>query len=167
MLQAPPLPYSVAIAWWDDETKTGQNAEAYAGSLAKLVARSGAFSQSRYERSSNPSGQDLVATPTGEYCNSAVIPIFSIISLGIIPTIFQDEQCTGMLLRKRAGLPKREGIQINARYKGPVVMGWAALVVGLAPGWSYGEAADDARFAERFRLAVIRRRTDIERLAGR
>src|SRR5437773_916407 len=62
LLQDAPLPYSVAVAWWDEETKTGQNPEAYAGSLAKLVTASEAFKTSRYERSSTPSGQDLVAT---------------------------------------------------------------------------------------------------------
>ena len=167
LLQTDPLPYSVTVAWWDEVTKTGQNPEAYAGALAKLVEASGAFSANRYEQSSTPSGQDLVATSTGLYCNTAVIPALSIISLGVIPTIFQDEHCEGMLLRTAAGRPRSEGVQIEVRYKGPVVMGWAAVVVGALPGWSYGSVDGDARFAERFRLAVIRRRADIERLLGR
>lgn len=167
LLETAPLPYSVTVAWWDEQTRTGQNPDAYSGSLAQLVARCGVFRTSRYERSSNPSGQDLVATPTGEYCNSAVIPILSIISLGIIPTVFQDEQCAGMLLRKSAGRPKTESVQVDIRYKGPVIMGWAAVFVGALPGWSYGEVADDSRFAERFRIAAIRRRADIDRLLGR
>jgi hypothetical protein len=165
-LQSAPLPYSVTVAWWDEETKTGQSPEAYGGSLAKLVTASGTFQTSRYERSSTPSGQDLVATSTGLYCNTAVIPVFSIISLGVIPTIFQDEQCEGMLLRAAAGQPKSAGVEVAVRYKGPVIMGWVAVVVGALPGWSYGSVDGDSRFAERFRLAVIRRRADIERLVG-
>jgi hypothetical protein len=122
--------------------------------------------KSRSPRASRP-GQDLVATPTGEYGISAIIPLLSIISLGIVPTVFQDKQCDGMLPPTAAGRPKRESVRVDVRYKGAVVMGWAAVVVGALPGWSYGEVADDERFAARFRVAAIRKRPDIERLLGR
>jgi hypothetical protein len=167
LLQDPPLPYSVTVAWWDDETKTGQSAEAYNGSLAKIVADSGAFATSRYERSPAPSNQDLVATSTGLYCNTAVIPFVSAISLGLVPTVFQDEQCEGMLLRRAAGRPKSEGVEIEVRYKGTVVMGWAGVALGALPGWGWGSVERDSRYAERFRLAVVRRRADIDRLVQR
>jgi hypothetical protein len=103
----------------------------------------------------------------GLYCNSAVIPALSIISLGIIPTIFQDEHCEGMLLRRAAGRPKSEGVQIKMRYKGTVIMGWGAVVVGALPGWSYGSMESDSRFVERFRLAVMRQRAEIAQLVTR
>src|SRR5437667_6234988 len=57
LVDSGPLPYSVTVAWWDDQTKTGQSPEAYNGALARLVIASGAFKTSRYERSPNPSGQ--------------------------------------------------------------------------------------------------------------
>ena len=167
LADAPPLPYSATVAWWDEETKTGQDPGAYGGSLAKLVEASGAFQTHRYERSSSPSGQDLVATSTGLYCNTAVIPALSIISLGVIPTIFDDEQCAGMLLRKAAGRPKSEGVRVEMRFKGRVMMGWAAVAVGAMPGWAWGSVDTDTRFAERFKVAVLRRRDDIQRLVGR
>ena len=166
LLRAAPLPYAVTVAWWDENTKTGKDREAYGDALAKLVTASGAFNIARYERSSMPSGQDLVATSTGLYCNSAVIPLLSIISLGVIPTIIQDEYCEGMLLRTDAGRLKTDGVVIELRHRGPVIMGWIAVVVGMLPGWSHGSVERDPRFAERFRLAVIRRQTDIARLAG-
>jgi hypothetical protein len=167
LVDGPPLPYSATVAWWDEETKTGQDPGAYAGSLAKLVEEGHLFQTSRYERSSAPVGQDLVATSTGLYCNTAVLPALSVLSIGVIPTIWEDEQCEGMLLRKAAGRPKTEGVQIEIRFKGPVIMGWAAVVVGAMPGWAYGAVESDPRFADRFKLAVVRRRADIERLVGR
>jgi hypothetical protein len=166
LVDGSPLPYSVTVAWWDEETKTGQDPGAYAGNLAKLVDASHPFQTSRYERSSAPVGQDLVATSTGLYCNTAVLPALSILSIGVVPTIWEDEQCEGMLLRKAAGRPKSEGVQIDIRFKGPVMMGWAAVVVGAMPGWAYGPVDSDPRFADRFKLAVVRRRADIERLVG-
>ena len=71
-----------------------------------------------------------------------------------------------MLLRRVAGQPKDEGVQVVVRYKGTVIMGWVAVVVGALPGWSYGSVDGDSRFAERFRLATIARRGDIERVVG-
>lgn len=72
-----------------------------------------------------------------------------------------------MLLRSAPGRPKREAVQVEVRYKGTVVMGWAAVIVGALPGWAYGSAERDSRFAERFKVAVMRRRAEIERLVGR
>ena len=45
-------------------------------------------------------------------------------------------------------------------------MGWVGVIVGALPGWSYGSVNSDARFAERFRVEVLRHRAEIERLAG-
>jgi hypothetical protein len=70
LLREPALPYAVTVAWWDEATKTGQNADAYATALAKLLTASGAFRSTRYERSENPSGQDLVATSMGIHCDT-------------------------------------------------------------------------------------------------
>ena len=118
LLQSAPLPYSVTVAWWDEATKTGQNPEAYGGALAQLVTASGAFSRSRYERSSMPTGQDLVATSTGLYCNTAIIPLLSIISIGVIPTIFQDEHCEGMLLRRLRASRKAKACRSRSATRG-------------------------------------------------
>jgi hypothetical protein len=57
LLRNPPLPYTVTVAWCDEQTKTGQDPGAYACALARAVASSGAFKSNRYEQSSAPSGQ--------------------------------------------------------------------------------------------------------------
>src|SRR5438034_11550015 len=57
LVDSGPLPYSVTVAWWDDQTKTGQSPEAYSRALAKLVMASGAAKTARCERSPNPSGK--------------------------------------------------------------------------------------------------------------
>ena len=164
LLREAPLPYSVTVALWDDQTSTGQNPEAYASALAALVDASGTFKTSRYEHGAAPVGQELVATSTGAHCDSAVIPLLSIVTLGIVPTIFQDEHCEGMLLRRAAGQQKESGVQVEVHAQATSVLGWGAILVGALPGWSYGPVGDDSRFAERFRLAVVQRRADIDHL---
>ena len=95
-----------------------------------------------------------------------MIPLFTIISLGVIPTTFQDRRCEGMLLRRAAGEPKNSGVKVEVRFRGAVVMGWAAVLAGARPGWAYGSLARDSRFVDLFRLAVIQKRAEIDRLVA-
>jgi hypothetical protein len=132
--------------------------------LADLLTKSQAFRTVRFEREPG-AGTDLIASSTGLYCNTAVIPLFTIVSPGVVPTIFEDEDCQAMVLRS-AKNPARTSPEIVARYKGRVVMGWFAVPLGVMPGWSHGSAREDGRYAERFRVEVFRQREQIERIAA-
>lgn len=160
-----PLPHSVTVAWWGDEQRMSQNPAAYGEQLFKVLDASHAFTAVRYEPTAHPAASELVATSTGLYCNTAVIPLMTIISVGIIPTVFQDEQCQGMVLRGPAGAAPARALPFAVRYKGRVVMGWAALFLGLLPGWSYGSVGGDSRFTDRLRIAILRRQAQIDSMA--
>jgi hypothetical protein len=166
LLSKPPLPYSVTIVEWDAATraKTSQNPEAYARSLADVVIPSRAFREVRRETSSEAHAE-LAATSTGEYCNTAIIPVLSIFSVGIIPTVWQEEDCEGMFLRS-TNHPDRSPVRIDVRFKGTAMMGWASLLVGALPGWSWGDIRGDSAYHEMLRLEVTRRRAEIERLVA-
>jgi hypothetical protein len=166
LLRAPPLPYAVIIKQWDAETasRISRNPLAYAEALAGVLIPSGAFRSSRFEKNAQPTDGDLIATSTGDYCNSAVIPLFTILSLGIIPTVFDDEDCLGMELRHAGAPASARSVRIEFGNKRRVVMGWAAVIMGILPGWSHGSPRNDSRFYQRFRLAVISHQSEIERL---
>jgi len=166
LLTQPPLPYSVVIVEWDAATraKMSKNPEAYAQNLADVAVPSRAFREIR--RDVSPGAQaDLAATSTGAYCNTALIPVLSIISLGIIPTVWQEEDCEGMFLRSMK-FPDRPPVRIDVRFRGTAMMGWASFLVGALPGWSWGDIRGDSAYHEMLRLEVIRHRTEIERLVG-
>lgn len=169
LLSAPPLPYSVVVQPWAPEiaAQKSQNPLAYAERVAKTLTPSGAFRSCRFENKAQATGADLIATSTGAYCNSAVIPILTGLSLGIIPTVFDDEDCEGVELRRAGAPPSASFVRIDFRSKNRVVMGWAGVIVGILPGWSYGSAHDDSRFHQRFRLEVIKHQPEIERLMRR
>ena len=165
ILNRAPLPFTVSVVPWnvDPGDQSGRDPVAYARNLAQLVDDSRAFRASRFEPA--PGGDaDLVAVSTGQECNSSIIPVFTILSAGLIPTVFDDEDCEGLVMRsaKPSTAPL---VQIGVRHKGRVVMGWAALVFGALPGWSWGAGGDDRRYGERFRLEVIRHQAEIEKLA--
>ena len=166
LLRAPPLPYAVIVKQWDPETakRITRNPVTYAEALAGVLIPSGAFRTSRFEKNAQPRDGDLIATSTGTYCNSAVIPLFTILSLGIIPTVFDDEDCMGVELRHTGGPASARSVRIEFSNKSRVVMGWAAVIMGILPGWSHGSPRNDSRFYQRFRLEVIRHQSEIERL---
>jgi hypothetical protein len=161
-----PLPHTVSVVPWD--SKTGKHfrkdPDTYARSLADLLTKSKAFRTVRFEREPG-TDTDLIASSTGRYCNSAVIPLFTILSFGVVPTVFEDEECQAMVLRS-ARASARTSPEIVARYRGQVVMGWLAVPLGAMPGWSHGSAREDGRYAERFRVEILRHREQIEQIAA-
>lgn len=165
LLAGPPLPYDVTVAWWDTTRHGSQNPDAYASSLAKLVTESRVFRSARYRQSASTARAELVATSTGTYCNTAVIPLLTILSLGVIPTIFDDQTCEGMELQRPGSARPNAPVRIEFEYKGRVIMGWFAALAGLRPGWGFGDVQNDERYRQRFRLAVLQHRAEIERLA--
>ncbi len=166
LLSEPPLPYAVIVKPWDSETaaRTSQNPLAYAQGVADTLIPSGAFRTSRFEKDSKASDGDLIATSTGIHCNSAVIPLFTILSLGIIPTVFDDEDCEGMELRRPGAAESASPVRIEFHNQSRVVMGLPALFVGILPGWSWGDPRSDSRYRQRFRLEVVSHRSEIEPL---
>ena len=167
LLETPPLPYVVSVVPWKDE-RTGRRvggADAYARTLADLLSLSGAFRKVRIEGQPGPDA-DLIATSTGAYCNTAIIPVLTLISLGVIPTIFEDEDCQGMTLRSARRTASGD-LKVEVRQKGTVVMGWAGVPLGLLPGWAHGDSRKDRRYGEKLRVEILRRRFPIEELAGR
>jgi hypothetical protein len=167
LLESEPLPYTVSVVPWDSGTgeRLRKDPAAYARALAELLAASKAFRASRLEAAPGPA-TDLIASSTGGHCNRAVIPVLSILSLGVVPTVFEDEECDGMVLTPAK--PTAVGsVELESRYKARIVMGWAAVPLGALPRWSHGPMRKDRRYAELFRLEIIRRRAEIERLVGR
>jgi hypothetical protein len=163
--QAGPLPYSVTVAWWGTDRKGGQKPSVYAEQVFKLLEASNAFRSVRYEPTSEPAPNDLVATSAGLYFNTAAIPLLTIITVGIIPTVFKDEECQGVVIRSGGSGSPGQPVPVAVRYKGRVVMGWAAAFMGLLPGWSYGSVRDDSRLADRLRVEILRRRREIDAVA--
>ena len=154
LITAAPLPYSVAI------DNSSANSAAKAKILAKTLEASGAF-RSTYLSGASPSQPDLIATPVDAYCNNAVIPIYTLLSLGVIPTTFDDRDCVSLKLQSSHQSPGTPALQIQFQNTGTVVLGWYAVVLGFRPGWKHGSVRDDPLFLQRFRLQIIRNQARI------
>jgi hypothetical protein len=165
VLDSAPLPYVVSVIGWDEQTalRLGKDSDAYAQRLARLLRDSRAFRSVRLEPKPGRES-DLIATPTGAYCNSGVLPLWTFISAGIVPTVFDEEECDGMELRwVKSGRPTT--VEVGFRFQSRAVMGLAAVPLGFAPGWAHGSITADSRFQQRVRLEILRHREEISQLA--
>jgi hypothetical protein len=159
------LSLDVVVVPWDT-TKRHQNPQAY--QRAALAALDGAnMFHSVRAGAVGDSTADLYAESTGSYCNSAVVPMLSILSLGIIPTIFTDHDCDGVTFRP-ARNPALAGDSVTVAFdlQTRTVMGWLAVPIGWLPGWTHGEAKQSRPARDARRAAILRHRDALMRLSG-
>ncbi len=158
-----PLPYRVVVIAWDpaEAARRHQNGTAYAQATLQWLESSGAFESVRLGNA-NDTATDLLASPTGAYCNSAVVPMFTIISLGVIPTIFTDRTCEGAVFHALQPTGARsDSVVIRSELANRVIMGWLAVVVGALPGWTHGDVGTNRRARQRAGVAILAYRSHL------
>jgi hypothetical protein len=157
----------VAVAPWDAATaaRHGQNPQAYGDAAYRWLKGSGAFSSVRLS-SPDDHDVDLLAHSNGAYCNSAVIPLFTILSLGVIPTIFADRDCEGVVFQANDA-NRTDSVEVRYDQESRVIMGWLALPMGALPGWTHGTALEHRRSRDRARLAILEHGQALAALASR
>src|SRR5262249_36282678 len=96
------LPYTVVVVPWEGAAAAahGQDPEAYAKGVFRWLQGSGAFAEVRLGRAQDADA-DFLASSTGMYCSANPVPVFTILSLGLIPTIFTDTDCESAVLYPR------------------------------------------------------------------
>lgn len=167
LLREPPLPYVVQVVPWRTPLPM-RNTGPYTDSAAELIERSGAFQSVVYTRGSRTAspGVTLFAESTGDHCNTAIIPLYTIVTLGLFPTIFTDVACSGAVFRRADGTRPQDSVVVRIRHRGKAVMGWAAAPLGLLPAFSYRSARGQKGYHQAFRLAIIAKRQELAALAA-
>jgi hypothetical protein len=94
---------------------------------------------------------------------TATIPIFTAISLGIIPTIINEEHGLEFSLVPRAS--PRTPIAIRFSYKGLSTLGWWAFYRALLPNETLGSADWRARFVQSLAWQIVGHEKEISAYA--
>ena len=167
LLREPPLPYVVPVVPWSNANPY-RNATAWTDGIAKQLERSGAFATVHYVQGSRTpvAGAQLYAEATTRYCNTAIIPIFTILTLGLVPTIWNETQCSGAIFRRADGSRPQDSVVVEVQQTGKAVMGWVAAPLGLLPGFSYGGKRGQSGYLDAFRLAIIGKKDELAALAA-
>jgi len=90
---------------------------------------------------------------------TATIPIFTAISLGIIPTVVDEEH--GLEFSLVPSSPPKTPIAIRFSYKGPSTLGWWAFYRALLPNETLGSADWHARFVQSLAWHIVEHEREI------
>lgn len=152
------LPYRVAVEPYQYPL--------YSRLLMEDLRTTGVFA--RVEMSEDLSEAELVARVAHPVSNDyvAVIPLFSILSFGVVPTWFPMEYGASFELAPGNDARCRSApVSIDASYEGTLVMGWVASVLNLSTRRTVRDVRKTDRYRDNIAHAVALRADEIRRLA--
>jgi hypothetical protein len=130
-----PLPYSVGVARYKHPV--------YSEKLSDALEATGAFSRvAPLDQFGSP--PDLIATVEESIHGTAVIPALTFLTLGVVPTLVDENHGFVFSLTTSSGRSKKT--IIDASYRGTTTLGWAALVVNASPEYMQSDPEQSERF---------------------
>ena len=132
----------------------------YSERLLKSLRGTGLFDDvEALERIENP---DLIASVERPVHGSAVFPLWTFLTGGLVPTIVDEQWGEVFSLRpSRGSVP---GATIDFSYSGGTHLGWVALVTGLAPARTLVPPPWTRRFIDALSLAICGHAPEIEKM---
>ncbi len=132
--------------------------------LARCLRETGVFaSVEPLDRLDRP--PDLVARVEGTGAGTAAIPILTVFSLGVIPTLVEESWGVAFSLGKPASPERR--ISIDARWSGRTILGWVGALANLSPDRSSEQPTADPRYARHVAALLAAREVEIDALLER
>ena len=130
----------------------------YAQSLLHALQQTGLFHE--VQPAGKTQAPDLLVRVERPISGNAVIPILSFLTLGLIPTVTEEEHGYSFSLRS----PKSSERVVTVEYvhRGYTVLGWVAGILNLFPQWTGDGVRDDPHFKERLKLAILTKAQDIK-----
>jgi len=136
----------------------------YSENLTKTLGRTHLFT--RVDRLANfTTPPDLVARVEEEIYGTATIPVWTGLSLGIVPTTVSEMHGYSFSLSRSGTAAPR--IPIRFAYTGPTTFGWWAVVLNLSPNRTMRDVDSHPRFAEAFAWEIATKRVAIESLKNK
>lgn len=102
---------------------------------------------------------DLIARVTRPIYGNAVIPIFTAISLGLVPTISDEEWGDAFVLIRTADTTKQVPVEFS--YHGPTTLGWFAVIQNLRRDRTADDPYTTARFRDGLRWQIAQKKKDL------
>jgi hypothetical protein len=103
---------------------------------------------------------DLLARVERTITGTAVIPLFSLITLGLIPTVTEEEH--GYSFSLRSSKSSERVVMVEYVHQGYTVLGWVAGLLNLFPQWTGDSVHNDPRFKERLKLMILTKAQEIK-----
>jgi hypothetical protein len=105
---------------------------------------------------------DLIARTERPVYGKATIPLWTIVTLGVVPTTVEEEHGHVFSLRRPDKAEPSE--LVDYTYRGPTTLGWVAVFLNLSANRTSGNPIETSRFREGLALAVAARAEPISKL---
>ncbi|HCY76745.1 MAG TPA: hypothetical protein DHV28_12565 [Ignavibacteriales bacterium] len=129
------------------------NPKIYADKLITSLRRTNLFKQVDYIN--NLSGEpDIIAKVNENIYGSAVIPIFTAITLGFFPTWVEEEHGNSFILQWKDNMNKT--INVRSVYSGYTVLGWISGLLNILPDRTSSESISHPRYTARLAYDIVR-----------
>jgi hypothetical protein len=134
------------------------NAQVYSDYLVNYLRKTQLFDEVAPLESFQTAPTFVARVDRGIY-GTATIPVFTAITLGIIPTTVDEEH--GLEFSVVPSSAPRMPIAIRFSYKGPSTLGWWAIYRALSPNETLGSADSRARFVQSLAWHIVEHEKEI------
>lgn len=107
---------------------------------------------------------DLLARVERPITGNAMIPILSLITLGLIPTVTEEEH--GYSFSLRSPKSSEQVVIVEYVHRGYTVLGWVAGLLNLFPQWTGDSVHNDLHFKERLKLMILTKAQEIKTVSS-
>jgi hypothetical protein len=129
--------------------------------LVRCLRQTGLFSSiDLLDRLDRP--PDLLARVEGTGAGTGVIPFFTVFSLGVIPTVFEERWGLAFSLRRPES--PTPGLSIDARWRGRTILGWVGAFANLSPDRSSEQPTLHPRHVEHVAALLATHSAEIDAL---
>ena len=103
---------------------------------------------------------DLFTRVERPITGNAMIPILSLITLGMVPTVTEEEH--GYSFPFRSPKSSEHVVIVEYVHRGYTVLGWVAGLLNLFPQWTGDSVHNDPHFKERLKLMILTKAQEIK-----
>jgi len=129
----------------------------YSDALVKTLRNTGVFVRvDHLERFSSPPA--LVARVEREIYGSSAVPLWTLLTLGLVPTTTEESFGYAFSLSRPGQAAQR--IPVEYSYRGRTTLGWEALFLRLKPDYSI-DPESSPQFLDRLALVILDHEDDI------
>ena len=130
----------------------------YAQSLLRALRQTELFRE--VQPAERVQALDLLVRVERPITGNAVIPILSIITLGMVPTVTEEEHGYSFSFRSPKSLERV--VIVEYVHRCYTVLGWVSGLLNLFPQWTGDSVHNDPRFKERLKLAILTKAQEIK-----
>ncbi len=133
----------------------------YSNKLVSALRRTGLFDEVALvgDLQGEP---DLIATVEKHVYGSPTIPLFALLTFGVIPS--SAEETHGYVFSLRPARAEAPPVLLDVRYSGKTTLGWAALLMNLSTRRTVKDPYKTGRLNDTLKAAIAKRAGEIQAL---